>query len=124
MQFSIDEVQVYWEPKDYLFAWADSPSKYCLGAYNNGSGYSVLGANFMRGKDVIFDRTNERIGFANADWSVVNRHRFLSFADLPSSEPESRIVSEVSEITNVSYKIALASGLSILGCLVCYCFKR
>jgi len=48
----------------------------CVGVYSNGIGYSVLGANFMKGKDVIFDRSNNRVGFADADCDVVNRHGF------------------------------------------------
>ena len=30
----------------------------------------------MKGKDVIFDRSNNRVGFADADCDVVNRHGF------------------------------------------------
>jgi hypothetical protein len=70
--FKIDDVEVYWEPKDYLFAWSETPNDFCIGVYNNGGGGSVLGMNFMRGKDVILDRTNQRIGFAPANCDIVN----------------------------------------------------
>ena len=52
----------------------------CAGAVflDNGSG-AVLGANFMRGNDVVFDLDNKKIGFAPAECAYVERA-------LPSSD--------------------------------------
>jgi len=46
----------------------------CAGAVflDNGSG-AVLGANFMRGNDVVFDLDNKKVGFAPADCAYVER---------------------------------------------------
>jgi hypothetical protein len=49
-------------------------SVYCLEVYNNGASSSIFGQNFFIGKDIIFDRTNERVGFVSADCDIVNRH--------------------------------------------------
>jgi hypothetical protein len=83
----IDEEELFWEPRQYLFAWFNYADDYCLGVYNNGGGGSVLGMNFMRGKDVIFDRTNERVGFAEANCDIVNTspHPFRRLTDRPLS---------------------------------------
>lgn len=60
----IDSKYVVWKPEYYLFAWPESKNTYCVGIYNNGGSGNVLGGIFMRGLDVIFDRGNEKIGFA------------------------------------------------------------
>jgi len=63
----IDNITLDWEPEQYLFAWPDHPSDFCLGIYSNGGGGNVLGGLFMRGMDVVFDRNTDTIGFAKAD---------------------------------------------------------
>lgn len=63
----IEGKNVVWTPVQYLYIWPDYPNDYCIGVYNNFSGGSVLGAVFLRGHDIIFDRGNNRIGFADSD---------------------------------------------------------
>jgi hypothetical protein len=60
-------VTVEWKPEFYLFAWPETPNYYCLGVYSNFDGGNILGGIFMRGKDVIFDRGNKRLGFAESE---------------------------------------------------------
>lgn len=54
-----------------------NPNAYCLGIYSNGGSGTVLGAVFMRGLDVIFDRSNDRIGFApsTCEWENVSGNK-------------------------------------------------
>mmetsp|Transcript_10023 Transcript_10023/g.9951 ORF Transcript_10023/g.9951 Transcript_10023/m.9951 type:complete len:421 (+) Transcript_10023:125-1387(+) len=63
----IDNIEVQWLPENYLFAWPAYPNSYCLGIYNDGQGCNVLGGIFSRGMDVIFDRTTNKIGFADSE---------------------------------------------------------
>lgn len=71
----IDKEKVFWLGTSYLFAWPDSPNIYCIGIYNNGSGGNILGGNFMRGMNTIFDRKHKKIGFAHSicDSSFIHR---------------------------------------------------
>lgn len=63
----IEGMNVTWTPMQYLYTWPDYPNDYCIGVYSNYGGGSVLGAVFLRGHDIIFDRENNRIGFADSD---------------------------------------------------------
>lgn len=67
IHMEMDDIIVDWEPDRYLFTWTDHPNDYCLGVYSNGGGGNVLGGLFMRGMDIVFDRTTDTIGFAKAD---------------------------------------------------------
>ena len=58
---------IKWLPKYYLFSWAETPNIYCIGIYSNGYAQNILGGIFMRGMDVIFDRAQQKIGFAHSD---------------------------------------------------------
>lgn len=62
----MDEVYVDWMPESYLFAWPESKTHFCIGVYSNGGAGNVLGGNFMRGMDVVFDRGEDRVGFAKS----------------------------------------------------------
>lgn len=67
VEIVIEGHRIPWYPKQYLYTWPDYPNDYCIGVYNNYGGGSVLGAVFLRGHDVIFDRDNNMIGFAESD---------------------------------------------------------
>ena len=78
-----DDQRISWRPEFYLFAWPDSPHTYCVGVYSNGGGMNVLGGNFMRGMDVIFDRVNGLVGFAHAECSLnTERDKSRSITDI------------------------------------------
>jgi len=53
-----------WDPQYYLSNIGDQV--YCVGIYPQNEGV-VLGANFMRGKEVIFDREQAKIGLVNSN---------------------------------------------------------
>lgn len=75
-----DFVEYRWKPEEYLFAWPESPNYYCVGIYNNFEGGNVLGGIFMRGKDVVFNRSDDSIGFAFSecgDFGINNRSRSI-----------------------------------------------
>lgn len=84
-EFRVDDELIKWKPERYLFAWPESPNTFCVGAYNNGGSGNVLGGTFMRGKDVVFDRGNAKMGFAQSDCGVswnesFGQARFLNVA--------------------------------------------
>ena len=66
ISFEIDQVVIDWRPEYYLSAPPGLPRSFCVGVYSNGGDGNCLGGNFMRGMDVIFDRTEKRIGFAHS----------------------------------------------------------
>ena len=73
-----NEAQVNWLPENYLFAWPDTPNYYCIGIYSNFEGGNILGGTFMRGNDVFFDRSEQKIGLAAASCSDgINTNRSL-----------------------------------------------
>lgn len=74
IQFYVDNIIVEWLPSSYLFAWPETPNKFCVGIYSNGGGGNVFGGNFMRGMDVVFDRKNKIVGFALADCNLNSFH--------------------------------------------------
>jgi hypothetical protein len=61
---NLDGATIFWEPQEYLYKSYNNDHKFCLGFLDDGSGSSVIGAITMRGHDVIFDRTNNRVGWA------------------------------------------------------------
>lgn len=80
--FVVENTTIEWLPEYYLFAWPELPKVFCVGVYNNGNGMNILGGNFMRGMDVIFNRTHGSIGFAHANCSMgIERNRFRSAID-------------------------------------------
>ena len=85
---------IEWLAKDYLFEFPNNPETYCLGIYTNGlNSGSVYGGNFMRGMDVIFDRTHKTIGFAHSSCdssfikTTVNTAFLHDFSKLPQHFP-------------------------------------
>jgi len=75
-----DFVEYRWKPEEYLFAWPETPNYYCTGIYNNFEGGNVLGGIFMRGKDVVFNRSDDLIGFSSSecgDYGTSNRTRSI-----------------------------------------------
>ena len=100
----VEKILVEWRPEYYLFSWPNTPDSYCLGFYSNGNGGSVLGGNFMRGMDVVFDRTEKKIGFAQSDCLVEDLHK-------------PRLTTPVTEHANVksmNYSITLVVVVSCL----------
>jgi len=57
---SVDDIWIAFSPSDYLYG-----GRWRL--YFDGFGKTVLGANFMSGHDVLFDKENDRIGFAESN---------------------------------------------------------
>lgn len=73
--FVLDNRTEYrWKPSEYFFAWPETPNYYCFGIYNNFEGGNIFGSIFMRGKDIIFDRDTELIGFASSNCNHTKEH--------------------------------------------------
>lgn len=70
----LNKDQVYiWEPIHYYYYYLkNNQRKACLGFNNHKSQNIILGANFIHGHDIIFDRANKRLGFVRADCSRKN----------------------------------------------------
>jgi hypothetical protein len=64
IEMLLDEIEVKWTPKNYLFTWPDLPHDYCVGVYVSEGSENVLGSLFMRGLDIVFNRRNNTISFA------------------------------------------------------------
>ena len=62
LTLSLEGVFVHWEPQNYLFAWPETPTTYCVGVYDSGDYGNVLGGLFLRGQEVVFDRELKMIG--------------------------------------------------------------
>ena len=62
-----------WKPIHYYYYYLkDDQRKACLGFNSHKSQNIILGTNFIHGHDIIFDRTNKKLGFVQADCSRGN----------------------------------------------------
>ena len=62
-----------WKPINYYYyKLIDGQRKACLGFNYHSSEKAILGANFIHGHDVIFDRAAKRLGFVPSDCSRNN----------------------------------------------------
>jgi len=68
LQFGqVDPVDYEWKPEDYLFKVAGEKPFYCFGLESIGGVRSILGGTFMKNHDIMFDKSNQRIGFVRAN---------------------------------------------------------
>jgi len=91
IHLTFDREVVAWSPASYLFSWSDHSNHFCLGVYSNGGGGNVLGAVFMRGHDVIFNRANQTVSFATslcdpAQLITPNRRRLQAAPQSPTEK--------------------------------------
>lgn len=116
----VDNINVDWTPENYLFAWSDSPETYCVGIYSSGHGGNVLGGNFMRGMDVVFDRETNQIGFADSACNPIHIH------GRTRTIHEKFIKNRNIEVEGSIYSISLFAGLglSFLLLLAYFVFKK
>ena len=67
------ESKYIWKPINYYYYNFNAKErKACLGFNYYSSGRVILGANFIHGHDIIFDRNKKRLGFVPADCSRGN----------------------------------------------------
>ena len=67
------ESEYVWKPINYYYYhFTIHQRKACLGFNYHSSDRIILGANFIHGHDIIFDRTGQRLGFVPADCSRGN----------------------------------------------------
>ena len=68
---------------------------WCVGVFENyGAGENVIGSVNMRGYDVIFDRSNDRIGFAVSNCDGQTQDTVKEFTQL-STKVESESLSSI-----------------------------
>ena len=67
------EHEYTWKPINYYYYKFNlSVRKACLGFHMHKSERVILGANFIHGHDIIFDRAKNQLGFVEADYSRGN----------------------------------------------------
>ena len=67
------ESEYIWRPINYYYYhYSTTQRKACLGLNYHSSEKVVLGANFIHGYDIIFDRKDQRLGFVKSDCSRGN----------------------------------------------------
>ena len=65
-----DEINYIWSPLHYYYySYNNFEYKACLGFAGHNSKNIILGTNFFHGHDIIFDRTNKKLGIVPADCS-------------------------------------------------------
>lgn len=69
IKFTFSKTEFLWEPENYFYKVNNN--EVCLGINNHTFSHIILGSNFMRGKDFIFDKEKNRIGFVEADCSQI-----------------------------------------------------
>lgn len=73
LTLSFGEAEYIWKPINYYYYHLkNGERKACLGFNFHPSDKVILGANFIHGHDIIFDRKNKRLGFVPADCSRGN----------------------------------------------------
>jgi len=66
------EAPYEWKPEDYLYKKENKNNQYCIGI-SRFDRETILGGTFMKNHDVLFDKTNKRIGFVRANCEAVNQ---------------------------------------------------
>ena len=67
------DVRYKWKPINYYYYYFQKDvRKACLGFDYHSSDRVILGANFIHGYDIIFDRQNQKLGFVLSDCSRSN----------------------------------------------------
>jgi hypothetical protein len=67
------ESEYIWRPINYYYYhFNNNERKACLGFNYHSSERVILGANFIHGYDIIFDRANQKLGFVPSDCSRGN----------------------------------------------------
>jgi len=64
------DAEYEWRPEDYMYQKEDLP-EYCIGLARYDR-ETILGATFMKNHDVLFDKSNKRIGFVRSNCSADN----------------------------------------------------
>ncbi|CAG9332788.1 unnamed protein product [Blepharisma stoltei] len=99
----IDNINVDWMPEYYLSAWPDHPNVYCIGIYSGAE--NILGSNFMRGHDIVFDRKTDQIGFAASDCNPIYVHG--NSRTIHEKYPSSRVI----QTSEFAYQFSILTGI-------------
>ena len=79
------ETEFLWKPENYFYKV--NYNEACLGINNHTFSHIILGSNFMRGKDFIFDKEKNRIGFVDSDCSQIIS---MNYSNYNSSKNQTR----------------------------------
>lgn len=115
---------VEWLPRNYLFAWPDTPDYYCVGIYDNFEWGNILGGTFMRGNDVVFDRSLNRAGIVPAECYVGGEGNRSMSTFKSESNLSPKYYDDFSIFIVILVSCCLMSTLTIFMCLVSKHNKR
>ena len=85
-----NNTKYYWKPINYFYYYIKgNDRKACFGFKYNRNNRTILGSNFMRENDFIFDREQKLLGFVPADCSRKNlmMMRKKGILQTPSTDP-------------------------------------
>ena len=109
-------------PKEYYFEYNDKNKiGACIGFEGEGSSKITLGGTFMHGHDIIFDKDNQMIGFAEADCNRGNTNKNKN--EPINLENDTYIKNVEGENNNVLIKIndKILIGIIIISSIIILC---
>ena len=115
-------------PNDYYFGYNEKNKiGACLGFEGEGASKITLGGTFMHGHDIIFDRDNQLIGFAEADCNrgtiikkEINKENINNIPDIPDNDTFINNVEENNKI-KMKFNNNLLIGIIVVSSLLVIC---
>ena len=114
IHFNLDGYDFKWKPQNYLFnITTNKKAGGCMGI-NKSYGYKItLGSSWIIGHDVIFDKQNELIGFAEANCyqnDLINKTNGLELEEdiiqkLKEKLPKKNVTNSTTSIINKEVRI-------------------
>ena len=96
IELIFDKKQLNLEPKNYFYKVSNN--KACLGINNHSFPHIIIGSNFMRNYDFIFDKEKTRVGFVEANCSEFNNK--ININKDKKKDKEKTVKNKVSFIKN------------------------
>ena len=112
-------------PNDYYFGYNEKNKiGACLGFEGEGASKITLGGTFMHGHDIIFDRDNQLIGFAEADCNrgtiIKKEINIKNIPDIPDNDTFINNVEENNKI-KMNFNKNLLIGIIVVSSLLVIC---
>ena len=112
-------------PNDYFFEYNENNKiAACIGFEGEGASKITLGGTFMHGHDIIFDRDNQLIGFAEADCNrgtiVKKETNIKNIPDIPDNDTFINNVEENNKI-KMKFNKNLLIGIIVVSSLLVIC---
>ena len=92
INITFSKVTFLWRPQNYIYKVANNEA--CLGINNHTFNHIILGSNFMRGYDFIFDKEKKRIGFVKAHCSQIISKNIINDTYNDNIENQTNVTTE------------------------------